>query len=849
MKHFTCVDEACAHWDNFFLEKEEKILKIEPFTNLAKEKIETLFQSYQTQLNTHIIFAQDVNGYNSPELAKILKQRLQGMQQYVDVLKNYFLNTNLIHSEEKKEHAFNVLVQQALTELYQSPLEKSVYGKLAHLLCLCIDPNQYPRTSIELKKEIEAVLSDPHLQTKQALEQFAQIISVIEQQMKRVERFVEPTFKNKLSFIWRELATAEVEYQLLQRNISILEQIHEGFVQQENELQEKMAGIQHFKHPFLSLIGEAQRRLAITRWNNMISQVENIFLALNLKENTGSLDYQHWPNPTKYLLISAIIPILSNYRESFNRIESLVELIPKEEPLSLLHESIDQRLKENLSEIESTVRILQSLVPFIKQTRPQNQQIELLIKKFELWIEKKQLVTNRYSNLPPAKQPFDQNAFNLEVFLFKNDFFDPEILALEKEILNRQKPLLEVKYRLIRYQEQMHKHIAFVEDPNLVSGCLLKAVLMQRLNKVEAYVKLLETLTSEQSSDPIRSLSDQAQNEIQSILARDVQTKTPTALEEGKFVLIKIRKIDEGGLNIKECLSALQTVKALSLKQGIDCVAIAQFIDVFEKIMVDAKPFELNTLSAMDKHAVQKKYLQLHIQQKQLFDLCQTIDPSNQNENDPIKNISEQLFGQTLALSFNELRKQAHEKENELRAQFIIDFSKILLDQALNAKTLRATLFLSKLEEKTQIVRSPSQPDHYFHLRILIKQLAHLKPIVHNELFKTLDIALKNLCIAYTDDPLYSSHFFIQTNTSPKNRFGSPSIQQQKIRINELLAKLAPNMANDRYSVAPHQTIQQLNHGLFNPTLASKKRKQAEKEVQSLSKEALFNTKKLKLNY
>ncbi|WP_156792703.1 hypothetical protein [Rickettsiella massiliensis] len=56
-------------------------------------------------------------------------------------------------------------------------------------------------------------------------------------------------------------------------------------------------------------------------------------------------------------------------------------------------------------------------------------------------------------------------------------------------------------------------------------------------------------------------------------------------------------------------------------------------------------------------------------------------------------------------------------------------------------------------------------------------------------------------------------------------------------------------MANDRYFVAPHQTIQQLSRGLFNATLASKKRKQAEKEVQSPSKEVLFNTKKLKLNY
>lgn len=268
--------------------------------------------------------------------------------------------------------------------------------------------------------------------------------------------------------------------------------------------------------------------------------------------------------------------------------------------------------------------------------------------------------------------------------------------------------------------------------------------------------------------------------------------------------------------------------------------------------MIDAKPFELETLSAMDKHAVQKKYLQFHLQQKQLFDLCQTIDSSNQNENDQINNINEQLFGQTLALPCNALLKQAHEKENELRAQFIIDFSKILLDQTLNAKALStAPFFLSKQEEKTQIVKRPSRPAHYLHLRILIDQLLHLKPIVHNELFKALDTALNNLCIAYTDDPLYSSHFFIQPNIPTKNTSGSesPSIQQQKIRINELLAKLAPNMGNDRYSVSRHPTIQQLSHGLFNPTLASKKRKQAEKEVQSLSEEALFNTKQLKLDY
>lgn len=513
MKPFTSCNEAVTHWNDFFLEKEAALLQIEPFANLAKKKIETLFQSYQTQLNKHISFAQAVSGYNNPELANILKQRLYGMQQYVDVLKNYFLNANLVNSTEEKEHAFNALIQQALTELYQSPLEKSVYEKLAHHLCLCTDPNQYPKNIIELKKEIESVLSDPHLQTKQTLEQFAQIIFAIEQKMQQVECFVEPTFKNKLSFIWRELATAEVEHQFFHRNIRILEQIYERFIQQENELQEKMVGIEHFKYPFLSLIGEAQRRLAITRWNNMISQVENIFLTLNVTENTGSLDYQSWPNPTKYLLISAVIPILSNYRSSFNCIESLFALIPKE-PLSLLYESIDQRLKENLSEIESTLHILQSLVPFIKQARPNNEQIDLLIKTFELWLEKKHLITDRYSNLSPAKQPFDQNTFNLELFLFKNDFFEPEIIALEKEILYQQKPLLEIKYRLIRYQEQMHKHIAFVEDPNLVSGPVLKAVLMQRLNQVEAYVKLLEILTSEQSSDPIHSLSHQALNEI-----------------------------------------------------------------------------------------------------------------------------------------------------------------------------------------------------------------------------------------------------------------------------------------------------------------------------------------------
>jgi hypothetical protein len=387
----------------------------------------------------------------------------------------------------------------------------------------------------------------------------------------------------------------------------------------------------------------------------------------------------------------------------------------------------------------------------------------------------------------------------------------------------------------------MQQHIAFVDDPNLVSGDLLKTVLMQRLDKMEAYVTLLGILATEheQSSDPIHSLSDQALNEIKSILGKYAETKTSPSLKEGKFVLTKIKKIDKWGLDIKECLSTLQAIKALSFKQEIDCVAIEQLIDVFEKIMVDAKPFELKTLSMMDKHAIQKKYLQLHIQQKQLFDPCQTIVSSNQNENDQIKNIKEQLFGQTLTLPVNELLKQAHEKENELRAQFIIDFSKILLDQALNARTLSTTTFLAKQGEKTQIVRSPSRPAYYLHLRILIDQLHHLKPIANNELFKILHTVLNNLCGAYTDDSLYSSHSFIQPSTSSKNTFDSvsPSIHQQKIRIKTLLANLAPPV-NDGYG------IQKSSHELFSPHPASSKKRQQDEEAPI--SETVFSTKKLK---
>jgi hypothetical protein len=446
MKPFTSFHEAVTHWNNFFLEKEAMLLQIEPFANLTKEKIETLFQSYQKQLNKHIIFSQQVSGYNSPELTKMLKQRLQGMKQYVDILKNYLLNAHSTNPTEEKERSCNVFIQQALTELHKSSLEKSVYKKLAHHLSLCMDPNQDPKSIIELKEEIQSVLSHPHLQIKQTLEKFAQILCLIEQKMKRVKSLVEPTYKNKLSFLWQELVTSEVECQYFHNKIRRLEQTYAAFIEQENELKEKAVDIQHFKYPFLSLIGEAQRRLAITRWNNMISQVEKIFLAFNLTENTGSLAYQHWPNPTKYLLISSIIPLLTHYRESFNHIESLFELIPKK-PLSLLHESIYQRLQENFSEINSTVCIFQSLTPFIKQIQPKNESAELLIKKLELWRKKKQFIINQYSNLPSSSQIQAKDFIDLEVFLFKHDSFEPEILALEKEILNRQKHLFVIRNR------------------------------------------------------------------------------------------------------------------------------------------------------------------------------------------------------------------------------------------------------------------------------------------------------------------------------------------------------------------------------------------------------------------